>query len=71
MTHIYSRELLTELIYLLEEIPSLRTEILSLLKSLLHEVSVNDLSSVLSLGVHVILTKGIEQSMSTKDNEQL
>jgi hypothetical protein len=60
-----------ELMYFLDEVPSLKEEILVFFKALLNELHVDNLSSILELRLHILLTQGMESSMKDSNNRQL
>ena len=71
MTYIFTKDLLVEMIYFIEEVPSLKESILTLLQEILSIINVEDLSLVLSLHIHMILTQGMDQAMQESNNKQL
>lgn len=71
MTYIFTNGLLEEMIYFLEEIPMLKDSILTLFQEILSIINVENLSLILSLQIHMILTRGMDQAMQENNNKQL
>lgn len=71
LTNLHFEPLLSELLFLMSEIPGLREAVLLLLKLMLEEAGMEQLSLMLQRRVHVVLTRGMEWAMQEHNNHQL